>query len=57
VFPREATAVAEKAIEQGVARLNKTRQEVYEGARSIIKRAREQTRYMMRGGFIQDFPT
>jgi malate dehydrogenase (oxaloacetate-decarboxylating) len=56
VFPREATAVAEKAVEQGVARLKKTRQEVYGNARSIIKRAREQARYMMRGGFIQDFP-
>jgi malate dehydrogenase (oxaloacetate-decarboxylating) len=57
VFPREATAVAEKAVEQGVARLKRTRQEVYESARSIIKRAREQARYLMRGGFIQDFPT
>ena len=57
VFPREATAVAEKAIEQGVARLKRSHEEVYTGARSIIKRAREQARYMMRGGFIQAFPT
>lgn len=57
VFPREATAVAEKAIEQGVGRLKRTREELYTSARSIIKRAREQERYMMRGGFIQDFPT
>jgi len=57
VFPREATAVAEKAIEQGVARLKRTREELYTSARSIIKRAREQARYMMRGGFIQEFPT
>lgn len=57
VFPREATAVAEKAIEQGIARLNRTHEELYTSARSIIKRAREQARYMMRGGFIQDFPT
>ncbi len=57
VFPREATAVAEKAIEQGVARLHRTHEELYTSARSIIKRAREQARYMMRGGFIQDFPT
>jgi malate dehydrogenase (oxaloacetate-decarboxylating) len=57
VFPREATAVAEKAIEQGVARLKRTHEELYTSARSIIKRAREQTRYMMRGGFIQEFPT
>jgi malate dehydrogenase (oxaloacetate-decarboxylating) len=57
VFPREATAVAEKAMEQGVARLKRTRGELYETARSIIKRAREQARYLMRSGFIQEFPT
>jgi len=57
VFPREATAVAEKAIEQGVARLKRTREELYTSARSIIKRAREETRQLMRSGFIQDFPT
>jgi malate dehydrogenase (oxaloacetate-decarboxylating) len=57
VFPREAAAVAEKAMESGVARLRKTREELYTSARSIIKRARDQTKYMMRGGFIQEFPT
>ncbi len=57
VFPREATAVAEKAMSIGVARLKRSRDELYSSARSIIKRAREQTKYMMRGGFIQDFPT
>lgn len=57
VFPREATAVAEKAMSIGVARLKRSRDELYSTARSIIKRAREQTKYMMRGGFIQDFPT
>jgi malate dehydrogenase (oxaloacetate-decarboxylating) len=57
VFPREATAVAEKAIEQGVARINRTHEELYASARSIIKRSREQARYLMRSGFIQDFPT
>jgi len=57
VFPREATAVAEKAMASGVARLNKSAEEIYTSARSIIKRAREQAKYMMRGGFIQNFPT
>lgn len=57
VFPREATTVAEKAIEQGVARIKRTREELYTSARSIIKRAREQARFMMKGGFIQEFPT
>jgi malate dehydrogenase (oxaloacetate-decarboxylating) len=57
LFPREATAVAQKAIEQGVARINRTRDELYAGARSIIRRAREQAKYLMRSGFIQEFPT
>jgi len=57
VFPREATAVAEKAIEQGVARIKRTHDELYTTARSIIKRAREQANYMVKGGFIQEFPT
>jgi malate dehydrogenase (oxaloacetate-decarboxylating) len=57
VFPREATAVATKAIEQGVARISRTRDELYASARSIIKRAREQAKYLMRSGFIQEFPT
>ena len=56
-FPREAIAVAEKAMEQGVARLKRSREELYGSARSLIKRAREETRHLMRGGFIQDFPT
>jgi malate dehydrogenase (oxaloacetate-decarboxylating) len=57
VFPREATSVAEKAMEQGVARLKLSREEIYSSARTIIKRAREQTKQLMRSGFIQDFPT
>jgi malate dehydrogenase (oxaloacetate-decarboxylating) len=57
VFPREATAVAEEAMASGVARVKKSREELYTSARSIIKRAREQAKYMMRGGFIQKFPT
>jgi malate dehydrogenase (oxaloacetate-decarboxylating) len=57
VFPREATAVAMKAIEQGVARISRTRDELHASARSIIKRAREQAKYLMRSGFIQEFPT
>lgn len=57
VFPREATAVAEKAMEQGVAKLKRSREEIYVSARSIIKRSREQAKQLMRSGFIQDFPT
>jgi malate dehydrogenase (oxaloacetate-decarboxylating) len=57
VFPREATAVAMKAIEQGVARINRARDELYENARSIIQRSREEAGSLMRGGFIQEFPS
>jgi hypothetical protein len=41
----------------GVARGRKSGEELYTSARSIVKRALEQAKYMMRGGFIQDFPT
>ncbi|MFQ6106875.1 MAG: NADP-dependent malic enzyme [Thermoplasmata archaeon] len=47
VFPREATAVALKAIEQGVARKKMSRQEIFEKAEHVIRRAREQTKTMM----------
>ena len=57
VFPREATAVADKAIEQGIARIKRSREEIYASARAIIKRAREETKFLMRSGFIQEFPT
>ncbi|MFP4196612.1 MAG: NADP-dependent malic enzyme [Methanomassiliicoccales archaeon] len=56
VFPREATAVGMKAIEQGVARKKVSRDELYRTAETIIKRARGQTKHMMDGGFIKDFP-
>jgi malate dehydrogenase (oxaloacetate-decarboxylating) len=47
VFPREATAVAMKAIEQGVARKKLSRQEIFDRAEFIIGRARKQTETMM----------
>lgn len=53
VFPHEATAVAMKAIEQGVARIKLSRQEIYENAEAIIKKSREQTKAMMKYGFIK----
>ncbi len=52
-FPREATAVAMKAIEQGVARIKLSAKEEYEQASSIIKRARDLTTMMMEEGFIK----
>lgn len=55
VFPREAAAVGLKAIEQGLARIKLTEQELLERAFSRIKRAREETGMLMREGFI-DMP-
>lgn len=52
VFPREAAAVAVKAMEQGLARLTTTYEEEYERATAIIRRARDITQTMMKAGFI-----
>ncbi|MEM2868449.1 MAG: hypothetical protein QXR84_08240, partial [Candidatus Bathyarchaeia archaeon] len=41
VYPREAVACALKSIEQGVARIKLSRQELYERAIAIIKNAGE----------------
>ncbi|MBU4256506.1 MAG: NADP-dependent malic enzyme, partial [Candidatus Thermoplasmatota archaeon] len=51
VFPKEATAVAMKAIEQGVARKKLGRNEEYENAKNIIKRARDTAAMLMEKGF------
>lgn len=52
VFPREAVAVGMKAIEQGVARITMTREELLKTATAKIKEAREMTQWMMKEGFI-----
>ncbi len=56
VFPREAVAVGMKAMEQGIARLKLSRQELYEAAEVRIKRSRDLTKTMMDDGFIQPPP-
>ena len=56
VFPREATAVGMKAIEQGVARVKMSREELYETASKTIKAARDMVSAMMREGFIPPPP-
>ena len=53
VYPREATAVGMKAIEQGVARIMISREELYKKAEGIIRLAREETESLMKGGFIK----
>jgi len=56
VFPREAAAVGMAAINEGVARIKATRQELYEKAETIIRRARNQTKMLMKTGFIRPPP-
>ncbi|MFZ0389292.1 MAG: malic enzyme-like NAD(P)-binding protein, partial [Calditrichia bacterium] len=56
VFPREAVAVGMMAIEQGVARLKMSREELYQTAETIIKRSREETQMFMEKGFIAPPP-
>jgi len=56
VFPREAVACALKSIEQGVARVKLSKQELYERASAIIKNARESTKLLMKQGLIKSPP-
>jgi malate dehydrogenase (oxaloacetate-decarboxylating) len=57
VFPREAVACALKSIEQGVARVKPSRQELYERASSIIRNARDSTELLMKHGLIKKPPS
>jgi len=52
VFPRQAVAVALKAIEQKVARITLSKDQLFEKASTIINRAREETRVLMESGVI-----
>ncbi|MGQ9684391.1 MAG: NAD(P)-dependent malic enzyme [Anaerolineae bacterium] len=56
VFPREAVAVAMKAIEQGVARLTLSREELYAKAEATIRASREMAQLLMREGAIAPVP-
>lgn len=56
VYPREAVACAYKSIEQGVARIKPSREEVYQKASAIIKAARECTKLLMEKGMIKPMP-
>jgi malate dehydrogenase (oxaloacetate-decarboxylating) len=56
VFPREAAAVAMKAIEQGLARIECSYEEEFQRASAIIKRSRNMTKRMMEEGFIAEPP-
>jgi malate dehydrogenase (oxaloacetate-decarboxylating) len=52
VFPREAAAVAAKAVEEGIARKPMTFEEELANAEKIIRRSRDLTTNMMAEGFI-----
>jgi malate dehydrogenase (oxaloacetate-decarboxylating) len=56
VFPREAVACALKSIEQGVARVKPSRQELYQRASAIIQNARQSTELLMKHDLIKPPP-
>jgi malate dehydrogenase (oxaloacetate-decarboxylating) len=53
VFPREAAAVGRMAIEQGVAKLDLTYEEIFEKASKTIKHARDSFNHLQDNGFIE----
>jgi malate dehydrogenase (oxaloacetate-decarboxylating) len=57
VFPREAVACALESIEQGVARVKPSKQDLYERASAMIKNARESTGLLMKHGLIKPPPS
>lgn len=56
VYPREAVACALKSIDQGVARIKPSKQELYERAKAIIQNARDSTKILMKEGLIKPPP-
>lgn len=56
VFPEVATVVALKAIEQGFARLELSKEEIYERAKQIIETTQEKIKALQDLGFISPPP-
>jgi len=56
VYPREAVAVGQKAIEQGVARIKMSPDEAFKVAEGVIRRAREQYSALYEKGIIPPPP-
>ncbi len=54
VFPRQAVAVGMKAIEQKVARVKMTKEQLFDKASTIINMARKQTQILMESGVIPE---
>jgi malate dehydrogenase (oxaloacetate-decarboxylating) len=56
VVPREAVATAMKAQEQGLAKLSKSREELFREASTTIQEARQVTHTLMKEGLIRPVP-
>ncbi|HUS79572.1 MAG TPA: malic enzyme-like NAD(P)-binding protein, partial [Patescibacteria group bacterium] len=56
IYPRQAVETGMKAMEQGIARKKRSRQELYEHAESIIKRSQNIVTLLMREGLIEAPP-
>jgi len=55
IFINEAVAVGLKAIEQGIARVKLSRDELYTSAEKIINNSQTSTKLLMAKGLIQTF--
>ncbi|MEM3754570.1 MAG: NADP-dependent malic enzyme [Candidatus Bathyarchaeia archaeon] len=53
VFPREAVAVGQKAIEKGIARLKLSREEIYVKAKNLIEETRNSIEFMIKHNIIK----
>lgn len=56
VFINEAVAVGMKAIEQGIAKIKLTKEELYQKSEAVIKHAREEIKILMKNGLIKNIP-
>ena len=56
VYPREAVASALQSIEQGVARVKPSKEELWEKAVSMISTARESLQLLMKNNLIKPLP-
>jgi malate dehydrogenase (oxaloacetate-decarboxylating) len=52
IYPMQATEVAMKCIEQGLARKKASRAEIHDGAAAIIERTQKIVKLLMAQGFI-----
>jgi malate dehydrogenase (oxaloacetate-decarboxylating) len=56
IYPMQATEVAMKCIEQGLARKKASRAEIHDGAAAIIERTQKIVKLLMAEGFIASPP-